>query len=141
MQKQKGFTIIELIVVIAIIAVLASIVLVNVTSYINKGKDVSMQGNMANLVTNYAVFADVGGTTGAAYLAQAGATGGKNFVDAMVTAGYTLAPNNSGAAWCECSIMKADATKTFCVDSTGAKITKTGSVACATECPASAVCQ
>ena len=39
MNKQKGFTIIELIVVIAIIAILASIVLVNVTQYINKAKD------------------------------------------------------------------------------------------------------
>ena len=39
MNKQKGFTIIELIVVIAIIAILAAIVMVNVTQYINKGKD------------------------------------------------------------------------------------------------------
>ena len=39
MNKQKGFTIIELIVVIAIIAVLAAIVMVNVTKYIAQGKD------------------------------------------------------------------------------------------------------
>ena len=34
MKNKKGFTIIELIIVIAIIAVLAAIVLVNVTQYI-----------------------------------------------------------------------------------------------------------
>ena len=42
----KGFTIIELIVVIAIIAVLAGIVLVNVTQYINKSKDASIEADM-----------------------------------------------------------------------------------------------
>src|ERR1035437_2671286 len=56
MNKQKGFTIIELIVVIAIIAVLAGIVLVNVTSYINKGKDAAAQGNLASMLTNSAVW-------------------------------------------------------------------------------------
>ena len=39
MQKQKGFTIIELIVVIAIIAVLASIILVNVNGFLARGRD------------------------------------------------------------------------------------------------------
>jgi prepilin-type N-terminal cleavage/methylation domain-containing protein len=40
--NKKGFTIIELIVVIAIIAVLASIVLVNVTAYIQKSKETAV---------------------------------------------------------------------------------------------------
>jgi prepilin-type N-terminal cleavage/methylation domain-containing protein len=58
MNKQKGFTIIELIVVIAIIAVLAAIVLVNVTSYINKSRVAAIQGNMATLLTNGAAYVD-----------------------------------------------------------------------------------
>ena len=49
MEKSKGFTIIELIVVIAIIAILASIVLVNVTSYINKAKDAKIKSDIANI--------------------------------------------------------------------------------------------
>ena len=49
MNKQKGFTIIELIVVIAIIAILASIVLVNVTQYINKAKDAAIKSDMSNI--------------------------------------------------------------------------------------------
>ena len=66
MQKQKGFTIIELIVVIAIIAVLAGIVLVNVTSYINKGRDASVVGNLHTMLTNGAVFFDTNpGSVGA----------------------------------------------------------------------------
>lgn len=44
-NKRNGFTIIELIVVIAIIAVLASIVMVNVTSYIQKSRVSSLIAN------------------------------------------------------------------------------------------------
>ncbi|MFA6190150.1 MAG: prepilin-type N-terminal cleavage/methylation domain-containing protein [Candidatus Staskawiczbacteria bacterium] len=51
MQKSKGFTIIELIVVIAIIAVLAGIVLVNVTQYINKSKDAAIKANLRQIYT------------------------------------------------------------------------------------------
>jgi prepilin-type N-terminal cleavage/methylation domain-containing protein len=47
----KGFTIIELIVVIAIIAVLAGIVLVNVSGYNNKAKIAAIKANMRSLNT------------------------------------------------------------------------------------------
>ena len=53
-KKQKGFTIIELIVVIAIIAILASIVLVNVTQYINKAKDAAIKSDMSNIAVGMA---------------------------------------------------------------------------------------
>jgi len=47
--SKKAFTIIELIVVIAIIAILAGIVLNNVTKYNNKGKISAIKGNLATL--------------------------------------------------------------------------------------------
>ena len=50
-QKNKGFTLIELIVAIAIIATLSAVVLFSITYYLNKGKDASVQGNLAILVT------------------------------------------------------------------------------------------
>ena len=62
MQKSKGFTIIELLVVVAIIAVLTGIVLVNVTSYINKGKDAAIKGNLSTVLTNSAVYYDASGS-------------------------------------------------------------------------------
>jgi prepilin-type N-terminal cleavage/methylation domain-containing protein len=51
LSEAEGFTIIELIVVIAIIAVLSSIVLVSVSNYVAKAKDTAIKGNMASLVT------------------------------------------------------------------------------------------
>ena len=50
-KKQKGFTIIEIIVVVAIIAILASIILANVTSYNVKSKDAAAKGNLNSLIT------------------------------------------------------------------------------------------
>jgi len=50
-KKLKGFTIIELIVVVAIVAVLASIVMVNVSGYIKNAKTVSVQLEMKSFLT------------------------------------------------------------------------------------------
>ena len=46
----KGFILIELIVVIAIIAILYGIILFSVTLYINRGKDANVSGNLAVLI-------------------------------------------------------------------------------------------
>ena len=62
-KSGAGFTIIELIVVIAIIAVLAAIVLVNVTQYISKGKDASVKGNMSSMATIAAGVYDTNSST------------------------------------------------------------------------------
>jgi prepilin-type N-terminal cleavage/methylation domain-containing protein len=67
MQKnQRGFTIIELIVVIAIIALLSGIVATNVTKYINKAKQARIQNEFTNfqkaLTAFYAKYGDYPGT-------------------------------------------------------------------------------
>jgi len=49
METKKGFTIIELIVVIAIIAVLAAIVLVNVMQYVGKARDTAVMANLKQI--------------------------------------------------------------------------------------------
>ncbi|OGZ79475.1 MAG: hypothetical protein A2358_04320 [Candidatus Staskawiczbacteria bacterium RIFOXYB1_FULL_37_44] len=48
----KGFTIIELVVVIAIIAILAAIVLIGISGYIKKSQDASLKENMHTVQTD-----------------------------------------------------------------------------------------
>ena len=139
MQKSKGFTIIELLVVVSIIAVLTGIVLVNVTTYINKGKDAAAQGNLSTMLTNGAVFYDregdyVGWITGAC----AGDPGFTGPCNAILSAGYSAVTANCETAACASPSTKLFAqvslkatTNAFCVDSSGAKVNKAGGT-----CPA-----
>jgi prepilin-type N-terminal cleavage/methylation domain-containing protein len=125
MNQSKGFTIIELIVVIAIIAVLAAIVLVNVTGYINKSKNAAVKANLSTMLTNAAVYFDAnpssfGATfiTTSGYLTPAAAAASAN--------GSTAVTKFGGAAdqtWCACSPIYNITSESgyFCVDSTGTK--------------------
>ena len=143
MNKSRGFTIIELIVVIAIIAVLASIVLVNVTQYINKGKDAAIKGNYSTILTNAAVYYDTPANSGKFGTDYVGDTSFTNVEAAITSAGGT--PVHFGAVasqnWCACSPEKVTSTTVYCVDNTGAKVEK-ASTTCAVECvtPATGTC-
>ena len=137
MNKQKGFTIIELIVVIAIIAVLAGIVLIIVTQYINKSKNSAIEGNLATLLTNGAVYFDATPAgTGSGYKADTSgclATGG--VAQAITNAGSSLACQGDGSSqsWCASAATLAVGSTAggyFCVDSTGYKALSTVAPAC-----------
>ncbi len=57
-KLSKGFTIVELIIVIAIIAVLAAIMIANVSQYVGKSRDTSVKGEihqLATAITDYVV--------------------------------------------------------------------------------------
>jgi type IV pilus assembly protein PilA len=140
--NQKGFTIIELIVVVAIIAVLAAIVLVNVTSYINKGKDASIQGNLSSVITNAAVVADTAtdlSTVCANDTIEAALAAADAAYDGNTTINQVTDCNDDTAAWAACGQLKVSDAY-FCVDYTGAKKVITGRATCvtawaATVCP------
>jgi len=134
MNKSKGFTIIELLVVVAIIAVLAAIVLVNVTQYINQGKNAAIKGNLTTMLTNAAVYYDTNGhyadwLTSSGYTAPhdaanaANAGAGDTVVEGCNDADCADETTTPPTAWCACSPIYATSTETgtFCVDSTGFK--------------------
>lgn len=60
-KKNKGFTIIELIVVIAVISVLASIVMVNVGKYKNNSRDGAIKTEMSQIRQAAVIYFDVYG--------------------------------------------------------------------------------
>jgi prepilin-type N-terminal cleavage/methylation domain-containing protein len=142
MNKQKGFTIIELIVVIAIIAVLAAIVLVNVTQYINKGKDAGIKGDLASVMTNAAITIDAGTALDAVcdnVTIQAALAAADTAFDGNTTPLQVTKCNDSTTAWAACGQLK-NVDYYFCVDSTGTKkdiATRTGCVStwALTACP------
>jgi len=122
MNKNKGFTIIELIVVIAIIAVLATIVLINVTQYINKGKDAAIKGNMATILTNSAIWIDDSDNSGsyAGFDESSGYTAPAAAID---NANEDPVPKVTTDAFCVTALLHDETT--YCIDSTGSKGTLT----------------
>ena len=137
MKTQKGFTIIELIVVIAIIAILAAIVLVNVTGYISKGRDASLEEAMHTVQTG--VITDNTSSSGLTFTAAADVAGAtaapcngttSNAAWKSVT-GYqsTAVCGASTSAFCACS-PTSNAAVWWCIDSTG--VSKSESASCIT---------
>ena len=133
----KGFTIIELLIVVAIIAILTGIVLYNVTAWINQSKDASIQANLNSIQTNSAKFLDANQTYDGFCSDSSYITAHDAIANISAT---TQTCNTTVSAFCACSTLKVTAGNVFCVDSTGIKKT-VSSTDCATECDASAACQ
>lgn len=129
---QKGFTLIELIVVIAIIAVLSGIILFSIAQYINKGKDSNIASNLSVLVpagevyynnhsSSYTGFCDLDNSVIANAVSQMpknpqGACHESN--DAGLCCAVGGINDNE---WAACATRFADQNSAYCVDSRGAK--------------------
>ncbi|OGZ72538.1 MAG: hypothetical protein A2908_01550 [Candidatus Staskawiczbacteria bacterium RIFCSPLOWO2_01_FULL_38_12b] len=129
---KNGFTMIELLVITTIITILTGIVLASFISYKIKSKDSAIKGNLSNALIGGSVYFDIHGNYAnfcSTYFIE-----GKIFYDAIIKIGVTpiCNTNNSNTAWCVCAPLIHDATKNFCVDSTGIK--KIVSTGCNGEC-------
>jgi len=132
-----GFTIIELLVVVAIIAVLASIVLINVNAIRAKAADAKTEAQMAALRPAAATYYDsnannYGPATAAAANCTTGGMGldtASGFANLVLAASYSnaVAPTcstdstvaNVATRWSAWHTLQATAGTAFCVDSTG----------------------
>ncbi|MEI7424793.1 MAG: prepilin-type N-terminal cleavage/methylation domain-containing protein [Candidatus Staskawiczbacteria bacterium] len=126
MNKSKGFTIIELIVVIAIIAILAAIVMVNVTQYINKSKTAAVQANLDTAKTQMAAdLADAANSYFGDHIATLIASGTALYtaIDGANGTNFPVAAGSASTdAWCASSVTltTVDGTNSsWCVDSIG----------------------
>lgn len=132
----EGFTLIELVIVISIIAVVSSIILFSASQYINKGKDSNISANLAILVPAGESYYGIGNTYGTSSLDNFCKSGPvtNSFSQMPINATgscYSNISNLSGACchvdtiawdtWAACARQFTDPTKAFCVDSRGVK--------------------
>lgn len=125
-MTQKGFTIIELIVVIAIIAVLAAIVLVNVMQYIIRSKDAAIMADANGLSTSATDYFNSNGS----YQGFCGSSGETNVETAISNffsgsiSDLRCSLSEDYSKWCFCSPelhKNGSDNNVYCLDSSGFK--------------------
>jgi len=142
-MKNEGFTLIELIVVIAIIAVLSGIIMFSITQYISKGKDSNMKSNLAVLVLAGETYYSGNNNSYQDFCNPDINSAVKNAVSQMppnpngACAGLCCSVDEiTGNEWAACATEFADPTTAYCVDSRGVKkeICNSSCVASITSC-------
>lgn len=128
----RGFTFIELVVVIAIIGVLSSIIMFSASQYINRGKDSNVAGNLAvlipageafyNIANTYIGFCDAGSQALMNAWQQIPKPGVLSVCSLDAShAGLCCKVASDGTSWAACAQQFTETTKAYCVDSRGIK--------------------
>lgn len=122
-SKNHGFTVIELLVMIAIIVVLASIVMSSVVTYNNRGKDAAIKGSIAAIALNGSIYFESYGTynpPGSGTFCNDSVT--DRIFDSIVSTNKRC--NNNATQWRVCARLNIPTTGTaraWCADSVGNK--------------------
>lgn len=118
---------IELLVVIAIMATLSTIVLFGITQYINKGKDASINGNLAILVTAGEVYYKANNDDYRGFCESNVVINAFSQTPSIASSNCFLAGkgipccNDGLNQWASCGKEFSDSEKAYCVDSRGIK--------------------
>ena len=116
MNKQKGFTIIELIVVVAIIAILAAIILLNQVAYIKGAKAAKIKSDFVNIAFGMSgCYASTG--TYAGCILNDTYVSSKARSDVSDQGGTIIYTNPATTAYCASSVLPSGGN--VCIDSTG----------------------
>ena len=139
LNKSKGFTIIELIVVIAIIAILAAVIITNVSQYTTKSRDTAAMEDLNTLSnaglkyytanSNYDnFFYTTDNTLSPDYFTVSTALTNMSYsISTSCAGGSTNCVSDTGTtAWCASIQLKFDPTIYYCIDSTNKKEQGTG---------------
>lgn len=130
--NRQGFTLIEILVVIAIIGILSSVVLGSLNSAREKGADGAVKSNLSSVKNVAAIYYD---DQSGSYLGLCSTS--QKVIDAMAGSQTVVAPTpivgglgdgecvDSSAEWAAWVNLKLSSTTAWCVDSTG----KSGEIA------------
>ncbi|MEK7471558.1 MAG: prepilin-type N-terminal cleavage/methylation domain-containing protein [Patescibacteria group bacterium] len=152
LRNSKGFTLLELLVVVALIGLLTTIVVASLTSARNKGGDAGVKSNLRNAIPQGEIFFNtntvvpnsytnvctIGSTNGAiavgAFILAAAKTNGYTYTATagtdmdVVGSTSTATCNDSSSAWAtQVPLKSAGANQMWCVDSTGKSLQTNGS--------------
>lgn len=133
----RGFTLMELLVVVSIIGMISSVLLTSVSSARNKGADAAIKANLANSRAEAEIFYDsntsydaVCATTGTARIGDSVNAAEQAYKGTVTTYGDATASTwntgqchdsaNAWAAWVPLKASTSGSIVAWCVDSTGA---------------------
>ena len=152
----KGFTLIELILVIAIISILSGVILFSVSQYLSKGKDSNIKGNLAVLIPAGETFYNIENAAhGDGYNGFCDPSQNSVINNIISSMQKNLSPSpadcSSGLTpgvccnvappyfdkWVACTREFADSSKAYCVDSRGMKedISDSSCTSSLSQCP------
>lgn len=130
MDKSRGFTIIELLSVIAVVTVLAGIVFLNVTKFMNKSKDAALKQDLNSLTVKGPIFFESHGNYGSFCNAEADKIINNIKIPSGMVVGCDTKENtwkacchHEDTGWCACArlYLPVDGSKAWCIDSLGVK--------------------
>lgn len=134
MKKEKAFTLIELMVVVAVAAILSGVVMFSAVQYINKGKDSNIKGNLITLIPAGEVWYNANGSSYEGFCSPAANSLMKNIISQLPqnSNGSCYSDDNVAGlccggnapyytSWAACANEFANAEKAFCVDSRGVR--------------------